>query len=233
MKDYNDNLLKKYRSFRAPRGFATVEVQRLATMILTLISISCLPFFVLGLARLMRNGEGWIPLLILASLAGSILTFGFLPQYIAHVSPAILIVTVAGIRAVYRSPGSNAFIRLVALLTPAGQLIAILLLVGRQAVAAAPAKSLREDIEDDLKSLPGHHLVVVRESWSAANWGYVYNEAKIDSAKTVWARELSPSENDTLLDYFQEQAQLAARSPGRKVHNKALETMTAQAQWPK
>lgn len=47
------------------------------------------------------------------------------------------------------------------------------------------------------------------------------------------ARELSPSENDTLLDYFQEQAQLAARSPRRTVHNKALETMTAQAQWPK
>jgi hypothetical protein len=42
---------------------------------------------------------------------------------------------------------------------------------------------------------PGHDIIF--NEW-------VYNEADIDNAKVVWAREMSPSENEEVLDYFKD-----------------------------
>ena len=61
----------------------------------------------------------------------------------------------------------------------------------------------REAIERQLEQLPGKQLVIVHygpkhepfEEW-------VYNRADIDSSKVVWARELSPAENEQLIKYF-------------------------------
>ena len=55
----------------------------------------------------------------------------------------------------------------------------------------------------ELDQLPGKQLVVVRykpDHIPFAEW--VYNGANIDAAKVVWARELTPSENEQLLKYF-------------------------------
>jgi hypothetical protein len=54
-----------------------------------------------------------------------------------------------------------------------------------------------------LQQLPGRQLVLVRyqpghdpfEEW-------VYNDADIDAAKVVWARDMSPAENEPLISYF-------------------------------
>jgi len=35
---------------------------------------------------------------------------------------------------------------------------------------------------------------------------WVYNKADIDGAKVVWAREMDPSQNRTLLDYFNDRS---------------------------
>ncbi len=63
----------------------------------------------------------------------------------------------------------------------------------------------RAAILGELNQLPGKQLVVVRykpdhppfEEW-------VYNEPDIDAAKLVWARELTPGENEGLLKYFRD-----------------------------
>ena len=54
-----------------------------------------------------------------------------------------------------------------------------------------------------MNALPGEHLVLVRYSKSH-NSGeeYVYNEADIDRAKTVWAREIPGMDLGPLLSYF-------------------------------
>ena len=61
----------------------------------------------------------------------------------------------------------------------------------------------RKPVEDHLAALPGEHLVLVRYS-NDHNSGeeYVYNEADIDHAKTVWAREIPGVDLRPLFIYF-------------------------------
>ena len=61
----------------------------------------------------------------------------------------------------------------------------------------------RMPVEQQLAALPGEHLVLVRYS-KDHNSGeeYVYNEADIDHAKTVWAREIPGMDLGPLLEYF-------------------------------
>jgi hypothetical protein len=54
-----------------------------------------------------------------------------------------------------------------------------------------------------LEQLPGQHLVIVRyEPTHKVFEEWVYNAADIDASRIVWAREMSPSENQTLMRYF-------------------------------
>jgi hypothetical protein len=64
-------------------------------------------------------------------------------------------------------------------------------------------ESFRKPVEQRLAALPGQHLVLVRYS-KDHNSGeeYVYNNADIDHAKTVWAREIPGRDLTPLLTYF-------------------------------
>jgi len=61
----------------------------------------------------------------------------------------------------------------------------------------------RKPVEEQLAALPGQHLVLVRYS-KDHNSGeeYVYNDADIDRAKIVWAREIPGMDLGPLLHYF-------------------------------
>jgi len=55
----------------------------------------------------------------------------------------------------------------------------------------------------ELNQLPGKQLVVVRYKPDHSPFEeWVYNEADIDAAKVVWARDMAPAENEELLRYF-------------------------------
>jgi hypothetical protein len=58
---------------------------------------------------------------------------------------------------------------------------------------------------ESLKHQRGQHLVVVRYGpWHSSHQGVVYNEADIDNAKVVWALDMDPTRNRTLLAYFKD-----------------------------
>jgi hypothetical protein len=63
----------------------------------------------------------------------------------------------------------------------------------------------RAVVADQLNRLPGKHLVIVHynEGHQVRN-EWVYNEAEIDSAKIVWAREMDAEQNEKLLSYFKD-----------------------------
>ena len=65
----------------------------------------------------------------------------------------------------------------------------------------------RAAVIQQLKRQPGRHLVLVRYQPSYGinhdvDHEWVYNEADIDDAKIVWARDMGEQENHELLQYF-------------------------------
>jgi len=67
---------------------------------------------------------------------------------------------------------------------------------------ARPLQTDRARVEAELRAMPGNHLVLVRvgpHPESDSDW--VYNDADIDSAKIVWARDMG-EKNQELLDYY-------------------------------
>ncbi len=63
----------------------------------------------------------------------------------------------------------------------------------------------RGAIIERLKSQTGRHLVIVRygpEDSPHQDW--VNNAADIDGSRVVWAREMDPSRNRRLLEYFRD-----------------------------
>jgi hypothetical protein len=66
-----------------------------------------------------------------------------------------------------------------------------------------PLGDIRARVLQQLESLPGKQLAIVRYSNDhdpANEW--VYNEADINGSKVVWARDMGPVNNRELLDYF-------------------------------
>lgn len=63
----------------------------------------------------------------------------------------------------------------------------------------------RECIARTLGNKPGKHLVIVRYGPNHnPHQEWVYNEAEIDAAKVVWAREMDKVQNQKLLNYFKD-----------------------------
>ncbi len=58
-------------------------------------------------------------------------------------------------------------------------------------------------ITRQLEAIPGRHLVIVSYGpHHDVDWEWVYNAADIDGARIVWARAMSPKEDQELLQYF-------------------------------
>lgn len=65
----------------------------------------------------------------------------------------------------------------------------------------------RAEIIEDLKEAGGKHLVIVRYGQNHdLHEEWVYNEADIDDATVVWAREMDMEQNRKLLEYFRDRS---------------------------
>ena len=66
----------------------------------------------------------------------------------------------------------------------------------------------RAAVSDRLSQLPGKHLVIVHYTDDDHNIHdeWVYNDADLDNAKVIWARELTAEQNARLLAYFRERS---------------------------
>ncbi len=66
-----------------------------------------------------------------------------------------------------------------------------------------PSETPRDRITQRLEAIPGSHLVIVRYAPHHHPFHeWVYNEPDIDSARVVWAREMSADRNERLIRYF-------------------------------
>lgn len=60
----------------------------------------------------------------------------------------------------------------------------------------------RFEVINKLKKLPGKHLVIVFADAEPANSEWIYNDADIDDAKIVWARQIPGRPLEPLLEYY-------------------------------
>jgi hypothetical protein len=68
-----------------------------------------------------------------------------------------------------------------------------------------PLKTERARVTALLVQNPGTHIAVVRyKKNSQSEYDWVYNDAKIDDAKIIWARDAGPSQNKELINYYPE-----------------------------
>ncbi len=77
-----------------------------------------------------------------------------------------------------------------------------------------PGNEPRAKLLERLQSYPGRHLVVVRyKPGHSVHNEWVYNEADIEQAKIIWAREMDPASNAALLRYFKDRKPWLLEAP--------------------
>ncbi len=142
------------------------------------------------------------------ALAGSAAVIFFQAHYVAAITGLIMAIVVQGMRHLraWRWEGKPSGVFLVRAIV----VICVLMIPLEARQLAAEAKSQQFDMAHqrarvlaELSAAPGGQLVFVRykpSHSSRAEW--VYNEADIDSAKVVWARDMGSPENEELVRYF-------------------------------
>jgi hypothetical protein len=140
------------------------------------------------------------------TLLALLMTSGAWPHYVAPAAPLAFVLSIQGARVFGTSRLRGR--RLGRNLAPALLLASIawlILFVGLfpRVMGNLRWAESRAGLVAQLEQLEGDDLVIVRY-WQGHPWykEWVFNDADIDSARIVWARELTPESNQLLLDYF-------------------------------
>jgi hypothetical protein len=169
----------------------------------------------LALPWMARDRKMRLPLVICGvMIAAFAVQTWTLPHYFSPATGALYILLVQGLRRIWqwrRHAGGvgRAVVRAVPLLACAMILIRVIAVATHTRIEPDwPRGNLaRARILSQLRALPGGQLVLVHygdqhnldEEW-------VWNEASIDSAKVVWARDMGQKENQELLQYFKDRS---------------------------
>jgi hypothetical protein len=144
-------------------------------------------------------------------VAALLLAKSIMPHYFAPIFGALVVLIATGIERFGR-------IRIRLAGYPAGALLVVLVMglsfrhAGLKFVTEllGPAAEhgaivLRDSVIAKLKREGGHHLIMVRYGPDHdIHREWVYNSADIDGSDVVWARDMTPGENQELFDYYKD-----------------------------
>jgi len=217
MRDFYRWELDTFERTRSVRGVFIRTAGKLITLWLFFFG-PALSLPLIMLPRVLRDKR--LRLLLLAAAVGSIgllITPWFNAHYAAPMAGVIYAVLLQGLRHLRfcRWRGRETGL----MLARAVPLICIVLVPIRLAAAplhietttdwraswccGQPGLRDRAELLGGLQDLPGRQLVIVRyKPDHDFHTEWVYNEADIDNAKVVWAREMSGPENEKLINYF-------------------------------
>jgi hypothetical protein len=148
---------------------------------------------------------------ILVCAAGSLLVVWFLPHYAAPMTASIFLLATQAMRHLrlwrYRSrPVGVGLMRVIgvfAVLALPYHAVQAIRDPGTLSLYDSPVQE-RVPILRQLESMPGKQLVIVRYSTEhSPHEEWVYNEADIEGAKVVWAREIPGVDIRPLLEHFE------------------------------
>lgn len=139
----------------------------------------------------------------LALLPSAVTVWSF-PHYLAPAAPVMLLLVLLGLQQVNHLGKKYLGIPQLAVLFIAFQVV--FFVNNARSHVATPQidwQWQRAAIMEQLKTTDGKHLIMVHyEANHNPHHEWVYNRADIDSAKVVWAREMSPEKDQALIDYF-------------------------------
>jgi hypothetical protein len=209
MREFYELELSQFLSNRTARG----AVRRSWNKGVSLLSFYLGPIFILPLLFLpwtIRDRRIRFPL-----IAGAFVFLGCAvetwtnPHYISPATAIIYLVVVQctrRLRVWHRRAGSGvSLVRAIPLIACA--MVVLRLTASAMQVHIEPNWP-RGDLErpqliEELKARPGDDLVFVRYGPEhVVHWEWVYNEADIDNAAVVWARDMGEKQNEELLRYY-------------------------------
>jgi hypothetical protein len=160
-------------------------------------------------------------LLLLTAACTILLTlmqFVSLPHYAAPAAACILAVLVECMRRLRRVRRNGRPIGLqLVLAAPAIMLVILAVRIGLEKVhlpftqrvnfeswcCVEPGNQNKERVIETLEKLGGKHLVIVKPKDNPNDFlQWIYNAADIDASPVVWARDMGPTEDRALLEYF-------------------------------
>jgi len=211
MRDYYAALFQDYQNSRTIRGFFQHTITFLEIGWLFFVG----PIFtlaLLGLPAVLRDRRMRAPLWIGAVFLPALLLETWIhPHYFAPATSLLYLIVMQSMRHLrqWRCGGRSIglwFVRAIPLSCCALILLRLTAIAVHRPLERWPRGNLdRAGVLEKLKSLPGQQLVIVEY---AANHNpeheWVYNDADIDHAKVVWARDMGTRDNQELLDYFKE-----------------------------
>jgi hypothetical protein len=222
---YSGDAFEHYQSARLhPFGTVLVRTANLWTFFLgPLLTLPlCIAVFTLPSGMSLRDispNTLFLLLLCLSGFTGFMLTVYFSPHYAAPFTAAVHALVLRAMQRVrrwrWRQRKTGLFI------VRAVPMIAVVLFFLRLAAsplhlflvspiwsatgALGPQLLDRARIASEMNARGGRHLIIVRYGpGHNRNWEWVYNEADIDHASIVWARDMGSSRNQELIDYFKD-----------------------------
>lgn len=185
---------------------ARIKIRRLATEFFQSWGLA-IPLIVLPWAL---RRDRWMRLALLIAglfLASLFLETWVLAHYAAPVMALVLAISLLAMRHLYEwrrrdRPLGRWIVHASVALCFAGGVIESIRIAGEETYSQQFGLH-RAKMISDLKKLGGKHLVVVRYSpQHNPDHEWVYNDAAIDDATVVWAREMDRERDQKLLDYF-------------------------------
>jgi hypothetical protein len=209
MRDYYRGELEEFERNRTFKGYVERGVEKIvAWWQFYLGPLLTVPL--LALPWLLHSRKVRLPLLLCGAMACAFaIQTWTMPHYFSPATGALYMLFVQGLRYLQtwrrRSGAGRALVCAVPLLA-----CAMILLRVTAAAAHAPIEPAwprgnleRAAILRHLRQLPGGQLVIVRYGdHHELNQEWVWNEASIDNAQVVWARDMGGSGNDELLRNF-------------------------------
>ena len=210
IRDYYRDELREFRRNLTFKGYIERAAQKVESWWQFYLGpLLTLPL--LALPWVVRERKMALPLTLCAFIMGGFAVQTWtLPHYFSPFTGALYILLVQGLRHLRlwcgrRNEIGLAIVRAIPLLACAMILLRV--------TAAATNTHLEPDwprgnmeramVERELGELPGGQLVLVRYGVRHdLNREWVWNDASIDAAKVVWARDMGESRNQELLEYF-------------------------------